>query len=291
MLSFEPLRAFLSSEDLKVQKGLVMWLRWRAPSPKAWWNLELAGDGQKMPRKIALLIYIYHILYIYYTLLSQILPDLTTWPGLKNKGAGCLAAPRRVNESFLFVFLKFASRCGFGVIHYLFHLNQGFKFTSFSKAFCSSFQMYCFFPCKLRVFFKVRKKMILCSRYTYTHICIFIYMHISIYLSIYLSVYLSIYLPIYLSIYLFIYLSTYLPTYLSISMCLYMERSILWCQCEKTTTCRMMNRLVLFCVSSATALQATPAAHSFWELHCASIGDLCSVATCNVASIPEISAA
>ena len=32
-----------------------------------------------------------------------------------------------------------------------------------------------------------------------------------------------------------------------------------------------MNRLVLFCVSSATALQATPAAHSLSELHCVSI--------------------
>jgi hypothetical protein len=79
------------------------------------------------------------------------------------------------------------------VIHCLFHLNQGFKFTAFSKAFCSSFQMYWFFPYKLRVFFKVRKKnyfffLILCSRYTYTHI--YIYMYISIYLFIYLSIYL-----------------------------------------------------------------------------------------------------
>ena len=81
---------------------------------------------------------------------------------------------------------------------------QGFLFL-FSNV------LFFFFPCKLSFFFflKVRKKtyffLILCSRYTYTHI----YIHIYIYMYVCMYVYLSIYLSISLSIYLSIYLSTY----------------------------------------------------------------------------------
>ena len=60
--------------------------------------------------------------------------------------------PEGSTTDFPFFFVKFASRCGFGVMHCLFHLNQSFKFTVFSKAFCSSFQRYWFFPWKVRFF-------------------------------------------------------------------------------------------------------------------------------------------
>ena len=132
-----------------------------------------------------------------------------------NKGNGCLAAPRRVNEWFFSFFLKFASRCGFGVMHCLFHLNQGFKFTAFCKAFCSSFQICWFFPCKISFFFlRSEKKFVFyfyavdiyIHAYIYIHIYIYIYMYLSFYLSIYLCMYVCMYVSILLSIYPSIYM-------------------------------------------------------------------------------------
>ena len=129
--------------------------------------------------------------------------------------------PEGSTTHFPLFFLKFASRCGFGVMHCLFHLNQSFKFTVFSKAFCSSFQMYCFFPWKVRVFFVRSEKKFIFLKFMQE---IYIYTYLSVCLSFYLSIYLSI--------------------YLSMSMCLYIERSILSFPCETTTTCVQITRNV-----------------------------------------------
>ena len=120
---------------------------------------------------------------------------------VKNKDAGCLAAPRRVNDWFSLFPWKFASRCGFGVMHCLFHLNQSFKFTVFSKAFYSSFKMYCFFPWKVRLFLRSEKKMEFMQE-IYIYTCIYIYIYLYLFIYIYLYIYLSIYLSVYLSIYI-----------------------------------------------------------------------------------------
>ena len=86
-------------------------------------------------------------------------------------------------------------------MHSLFHLNQSFKFTVFSKAFCSSFKMYCFFHGKSGFFLRSEKT----KKFIFLEFMQEIYIYT--YLSIYLPIYLSIYLPIYLSsIYLSIYI-------------------------------------------------------------------------------------
>ena len=117
----------------------------------------------------------------------------TTWQKTRQQQKekqGCRLSRRPGQRLIFHFFKKFSSRCGFGVMHSLFHLNQSFKFTVFSKAFCSSFKMYCFFPWKVRFFLRSEK-----SKKKF--------------------------------IFLEFMQEIYIYTYLSISMCLYIDRSIL----------------------------------------------------------------
>ena len=125
-------------------------------------------------------------------------------------------------------------------MHCLFHLNQSFKFTVFSKAFCSSFQMYCFFPWKVRVFFVRSEKKFIFLKFMQE---IYIYTYLSVCLSVYLSIYLC---PCACtSIYCLSMRDNdnMCANYKSMSR-LYIERSILSFPCETTTTCVQITRNV-----------------------------------------------